>query len=549
MTLQKKRIDFWTITAWILLAIFLLFLVYPMGKLLLEAVYTDGHFTLDAFAKFFSKPNYYNTIGNSTKIAVCVMVCSLLLGIPFAYFYTFYQLKGRKLLFILCLLCTMSAPFIGAYAWILLMGNSGLITQMLKSIGIKGLTIYGFGGIVFVQTLKLFPLVVIYMNGAFRDIDNSLLEAAESMGCKGMERFKRVLMALTMPTILAAALLVFMRSFADFGTPVLIGRGYSTFPVLIYNSYLGENGTDYHFAAAVSVIAVLVTAVIFLLQRFASNRFKFTISALHPIAPKECKGISGVLMHIYCYVLVGIALLPQIYIVNMSFRNYRNAVLQPGYSLVNYQKALEKMLTRSIGNTMIVSIAALTLILVIAVLIAYLVVRRSSVLTNAIDTISMMPYIMPGSVVGIALVVAFSRKPLILTGGLTIMIIALAIRRMPFTSRSATAAMMKIPISIEEAALSLGASNLEAFGKITVPMMSSGIISGAVLSFVSIITEMSSGVILYNNNTITLTIGTYSCISSGVYGVAAVFATVTMLVTVICLALYLKFTKLEDVRM
>lgn len=549
MTLQKKRIDFWTITAWILLAIFLLFLVYPMGKLLLEAVYTDGHFTLDAFAKFFSKPNYYNTIGNSTKIAVCVMVCSLLLGIPFAYFYTFYQLKGRKLLFILCLLCTMSAPFIGAYAWILLMGNSGLITQMLKSIGINGLTIYGFGGIVFVQTLKLFPLVVIYMNGAFRDIDNSLLEAAESMGCKGMERFKRVLMALTMPTILAAALLVFMRSFADFGTPVLIGRGYSTFPVLIYNSYLGENGTDYHFAAAVSVIAVLVTAVIFLLQRFASNRFKFTISALHPIAPKECKGISGVLMHIYCYILVGIALLPQIYIVNMSFRNYRNAVLQPGYSLVNYQKALEKMLTRSIGNTMIVSIAALALILIIAVLIAYLVVRRSSVLTNTIDTISMMPYIMPGSVVGIALVVAFSRKPLILTGGLSIMIIALAIRRMPFTSRSATAAMMKIPISIEEAALSLGASNLEAFGKITVPMMSSGIISGAVLSFVSIITEMSSGVILYNNNTITLTIGTYSCISSGVYGVAAVFATVTMLVTVICLALYLKFTKLEDVRM
>ena len=109
--------------------------------------------------------------------------------------------------------------------------------------------------------------------------------------------------------------------------------------------------------------------------------------------------------------------------------------------------------------------------------------------------------------------------------------------------------MMKIPISIEEAALSLGAPKLEAFAKITVPMMSSGIISGAVLSFVSIITEMSSGVILYNNSTITLTIGTYSCITSGVYGVAAVFATITMVVTVICLALYLKFTRLEDVRM
>ena len=549
MSVKKRRLDFWSAVSWVLLLIFLVFLVYPVGRLLIEAVYTGGQFSTDAFQKFFSKPNYYNTIFNSTKIAVCVMAASLLLGIPFAYFYSFYQLKGRKILFVLCLLCTMSAPFIGAYAWILLMGNSGILTQMLKSIGITGLSIYGFGGIVLVQTLKLFPLVVIYMNGAFRDIDNSLLEAAESMGCKGVDRFKRVIMALTMPTILAAALLVFMRSFADFGTPVLIGRGYSTFPVLIYNSYLGENGTDYHFAAAVSVIAVLVTAVIFLIQRFASNRFKFTISALHPIAPKEATGLKGILMHLYCYLLVGVALLPQIYIVNMSFRNYRNAVLQPGYSLVNYQKALEKMLVRSIGNTLVVSVSALVIILVIAILIAYLVVRRSNVLTNTIDTVSMLPYIMPGSVIGIALVVAFSRKPLVLTGGLLIMTIALAIRRMPFTSRSATASMMKIPISIEEAALSLGAPKLEAFVKITVPMMSSGIISGAVLSFVSIITEMSSGVILYNNSTITLTIGTYSSITTGIYGVAAVFATVTMLVTVICLALYLKITRLEDVRM
>ena len=549
MSVKKRRLDFWSVVSWVLLLIFLVFLVYPVGRLLIEAVYTGGQFSTDAFQKFFSKPNYYNTIFNSTKIAVCVMAASLLLGIPFAYFYSFYQLKGRKILFVLCLLCTMSAPFIGAYAWILLMGNSGILTQMLKSIGITGLSIYGFGGIVLVQTLKLFPLVVIYMNGAFRDIDNSLLEAAESMGCKGVDRFKRVIMALTMPTILAAALLVFMRSFADFGTPVLIGRGYSTFPVLIYNSYLGENGTDYHFAAAVSVIAVLVTAVIFLIQRFASNRFKFTISALHPIAPKEATGLKGILMHLYCYLLVGVALLPQIYIVNMSFRNYRNAVLQPGYSLVNYQKALEKMLVRSIGNTLVVSVSALVIILVIAILIAYLVVRRSNVLTNTIDTVSMLPYIMPGSVIGIALVVAFSRKPLVLTGGLLIMTIALAIRRMPFTSRSATASMMKIPISIEEAALSLGAPKLEAFVKITVPMMSSGIISGAVLSFVSIITEMSSGVILYNNSTITLTIGTYSSITTGIYGVAAVFATVTMLVTVVCLALYLKFTRLEDVRM
>lgn len=543
---EKRKIDFWTVITCLLALLFLVFLVYPIGGLLKEAFVKDGAFSLDGFAEFFSKKHYYGTIGHSTMIGVCVTVLSLLIGIPFSYFYTFYKLKGKKVIFVLCLLCTMSAPFIGAYAWILLMGNSGLITQALKLIGIKGISIYGFGGIVFVQVLKLFPLVVIYMNGAFRDIDNTLLEASESMGCKGIERFKRVIMGLTMPTILAAALLVFMRSFADFGTPVLIGRGYTTFPVLIYNEYLGENGSDFHFAAAISIIAVFVTAIIFLVQKVASNHFKFTINALHSVQPKEAKGVKGVLMNGFCYLTLAFALLPQIYIINMSFRNYTNSILKPGYSLQNYKKALEKNLFRAVGNTLVVSFAALAIILVIAVLISYLVVRKNNIANNAIDTVSMMPYIMPGAVIGISLVIAFSKKPFSMTGTLLIMIIALAIRRMPFTSRSATAAMMKIPISIEEAALSLGAPKLSAFIKITIPMMSSGILSGAILSFVSIITEMSSGVILYNNSTITLTVGTYTCITSGIYGVAAVFATVTTAITVICLIIYLKISKSED---
>ena len=547
MNYNSKR-DGWTLISIILLILFIMFLLYPLFNLLKEAIYTEGRISFDGFKTFFSEYYYWSSIINSVKIAVCVMIVSLLLGIPFSYFYSFFNLKGKKVLFILCLLCTMSAPFIGAYAWILLFGNSGLFTEILKSFGIRGITIYGFWGIVFVQSLKLFPLVVIYMNGAFRDIDNSLLEASESLGCKGLNRFFNIIMALTMPTILAAALLVFMRSFADFGTPILIGRGYSTFPVLIYSQYLGENGSNYHFAAAISVIAILVTAIIFIIQKVITNKFKFTINSLHPIEIKSANKINSILMHIFCYVLVGISILPQLYIVNMSFRNYRNSILRPGYSLVNYSKALEKALFTSIGNTLIISVVALAIIIIIAVLIAYLVVRRNNILNNTIDTISMLPYIMPGAVIGISLIVSFSKYPFILTGTLLIMIIALVIRRMPFTSRSATATMMQIPESIEEASISLGASKSKTFVNITVPMMTNGIISGAVLSWVSIITEMSSGVILYNNRTITLTISTYSAITGGIYGVAAVFATITMIFTIICLIIYLKSTKLEDVK-
>lgn len=546
---RRRRFDVWTVVSLCIFALLAFFLVYPLWCLLKESVTLDGRLSLDAFERFFSKEIYWGSIFNSFKIGLAVMVLSLLIGIPFAYFYTFYQLRGRKVLFVLCLLCSMSAPFIGAYSWILLLGNSGVITQVLKAVGIHGVSIYGFGGIVFVETMKLFPLIVIYMNGAFRNVDASLLEAAESMGCTGVERFRRVLMGLTMPTILAGALLVFMRSFADFGTPVLIGRGYSTFPVLIYNQYLGENGSDYHFAAAISVIAVLVTAAVFLVQKLATSRFRFSINALHPVSPSRPNVVQGSLMNLYCYLAVAVSFLPQVYIIMMSFRNYNGSIMQEGYSLMNWERALSMNLPLATRNTLLVSVGAMAVIILVAVLLAYLVVRRANLFNDMLDTISMLPYIMPGAVIGIALITAFSRSPLVLTGTLVIMVIALAIRRLPFTSRSATAAMMSIPKSTEEAALSLGASKLSTFARVTVPQMMSGIVSGAVMSFVSIITEMSSGVLLYNNRTITLTIGTYTSISSGVYGVAAVFATVTTIFTIICLLVYLRVGGTEDVQM
>ncbi|MGN0183521.1 MAG: ABC transporter permease [Aristaeellaceae bacterium] len=540
----KRRRDIWIVLGLVLLLLFVVFFIYPCIRLLWEAFYTEKTgFTLKAFTKFFSKKYYYSTILNSFKVSAAVMLISLLLGIPFSYFFSFYRLKGRKVLFVLALLCTMSAPFIGAYSWIMLLGRSGVITKLLESVGIKIGSIYGFGGILLVQSLKLFPLVVIYMNGAFQDIDNSLLEASANLGCTGLKRFFKVIMGLTMPTILAAALIVFMRAFADFGTPALIGEGYKTFPVLIYDSFLSEVGADYNFASAVSVLAIILTAVVFLVQKFATSRFKFTINSLHPIQKKEAKGVKGFFMHAYCYLLIAVALLPQFYIVFDSFRDYKGQVAQDTYSLSNYQNAIRKLLGRSIKNTLVISILALVVIVIIAVIIAYLVVRRPSGMSHTVDTISMLPYIMPGAVIGIALIIAFNTKYFSLTGTMAIMVIALAIRRMPYTSRSATATMMQIPISTEEAAISLGASKIKTFIKVTVPQMTSGIVSGAILSFVSIITEMSSGIFLYNNSTITLTLSTYNAITLGSYGTASAFATVTTLLTIVCLVLYLVCTR------
>ena len=548
---SRRKPEIWSGVSVLLLLAFVIFLVYPLFILIRLSVFNpEGRFTLDYFVKFFSTDYYVSTIGNSLKVTIAVTVMALLVGIPMSYFYTFYQLKGKKLIFVLSILCCMSAPFLGAYSWIMLLGRNGVITKFLETyLGIKIGSIYGFDGILLVQTLKFFPLVFIYMNGALKNIDNTLMEASASMGCTGIKRLFGVVTRLVMPTMLAAALLVFMRAFADFGTPMVIGEGYPTFPVLIYNNYVGETGSDYSFAAAISVIAIVITTVVFLIQKWATNKFDFALNALHPVDPKKPKGISGVLMHLYCYGVCALAFLPQMYIIYLSFRNCKGAVFTKGYSLGNYQAAAKQLLGRSIKNTVLLGGGGLLIIIVLAVLIAYLVVRRRSLLNNTIDTLSMVPYIMPGAVIGIALLTAFGKPPIVLTGSITIMLIALVIRRLPYTIRSATASLMQIPISMEEAAISLGASKMKTFMKITVPMMSPGIISGAILSWVAIITEVSSAIILYNNKTITLTMSLYLAIYRGKDGMAAAFASVVTVVTIISLLIYLKVSKSEDIKL
>ena len=547
----KKTFDLWTIYSIVILALLALFLLYPILTITKQAFFdSDGTFSFVQFKKFFTRKYYFETILNSLKVGLSVTLFSLLLGIPLSYIYSFYKIKGSKAVYILTVLCSMSAPFLGAYSWVLMFGRNGVITHICEALFGRSLgTIYGFGGIVFVQSLKLFPLVFIYMNGAFKNIDNSLIEAAANLGCTGIKRFCKVTMMLSMPTILAVSLLVFMRSFSDFGVPLLIGEGFRTFTVEIYNQYLGETGTNHNFAAAVSVIAVVITALIFFLQKYASRKFDFSISSLHPVDKKKPKGIMAGLMYCYSYLLVFIAFLPQIYIFISSFKNYQGSIVKPGYSLNNWKNSFDAGILTYAKNTIVIGVLSLAIIVVFATLIAYLVVRRRNIVNQTVDTLSMLPYIIPGSVVGIAMILAFGHKPMMLVGTTAIMIIAVCIRRMPYTIRSSVAILQSIPVSLEEAALSLGATKLKAFIKVTVPGMSSGIISGAIMSWIAIITELSSAIILYTNKSITLTLATYINLNRGVDGIATACASLLTLFTAASFVIYMHFSKDGEVSM
>lgn len=540
----KPKKDIWTIVSIAILCLFGLFMIYPLAILLKNAVVNqENKFTLEHFFKFFSKSYYFGTIANSFKVSLSATILALLLGVPLAYFFNMYEIKGAKALQVIIILSSMSAPFIGAYSWILLLGRNGLITNFVKNLtGIKLPNIYGFGGIMLVLCLQLYPLVFLYVSGALKNLDSTLLEASENMGCSGAKRFFKLVIPLCMPTIIAASLMVFMRAFADFGTPLFIGEGYRTFPVEIYNSFMSETGGDTHFACAVAIIGIVITTVIFLFQRYVNSKYKFTMNALHPIKSKKIHGVKNVLVHAFCYLVVFIAYAPQMYVIYTSFKNTSGKLFTSGYSLRSYTDAFSK-LQNAIPNTFIIGGSALVIIIVLSVLIAYLVVRRSNGINKTIDVLSMIPYVIPGAVVGISLVIAFNKKPMVLVGTATIMIIALVIRRCSYTIRSSVATLQQIPMSIEEAAISLGCSKMKAFFKVTIPMMSNGIISGALLSWIAIITELSSGVILYNYRTTTLTIQIYTYVSRGNYGIAAAMATILTVMTIITLVIFMLFSK------
>jgi iron(III) transport system permease protein len=548
---RKPKFDLWAFIGLGILGLYGIFLIFPMMNLISQAVRDKdtGALTLGYFFEFFSTPYYFNTLWNSFKVTTAVTLLTLVAGTPLAYIFTRYEIKGKSVLRVLIILSSMSAPFIGAYSWILLLGRSGVITQFFQNnLGITFPDIYGFAGILIVLTLQLYPLIFLYVTGALNNVDNSLLEASENLGCSGIKRFFKIIIPLISPTLFAGGLLVFMRALADFGTPMLIGEGYRTFPVTIFNEFISEIGGDDGFAAAISIIAIIITTIVFLAQQYITMRKTFSMSSINKIRPKEAKGIKRILIHAYSYILVGISFMPQVYIFYTSFKNVQGLAFAPGYSFQSYIDAFDKV-GSAISNTMIIPAISLVIVVFLAVLLAYISIRRSNALSKVLDSVSMIPYIIPGSVIGITLLIAFNKPPILLSGTLIIMVIGLVIRRMPYTIRSTAAILQQIPMSIEEAALSLGSSKLNTFYKITMPMMAAGIISGAILSWITMISELSTAILLYTARTRTLTVEVYTQIIRGNYGIAAALATILTVLTVISLLIFNSVSKEDDLAM
>lgn len=548
---KKIKLDFWNIVTFLIIIVFAIFLIYPLLSLFLDGFKDSksGAWSLMNYIQFFSKKYYTSALINSFKLTISVTVIAVLIGVPLAYFMSFYKIKGKGVLEVLFIISMMSPNFIGAYSWILLLGRNGSVTKFLeKALGINMPSIYGFAGMLLVFSLKLYPFIYIYVSGALKKIDVALSEAAESLGCGGLKKVFTVIMPLITPTLVAAALLVFMNCMADFGTPALIGEGYRVMPTLVYSEFVGESGGSANFAACMATIMIIITALVFFLQKWYINTKSFTMSSIRPIQPKEPKGIFKVLIYIYIYMLAGLSIIPQAMVVYTSFKATKMQVFVDGFSLGSYKKVADKALA-AVTNTYVFCFFAIVIIITLGMLIAYLTVRRRSVLTSAIDSIAMFPYIVPGSVLGITLLIAFNHQPLMLAGTAFIIIISLVIRRLAYTLRSSSAILYQISPSMEEAAVSLGDTPAKSFVKVTAKMMLPGVASGAILSWITIINELSSSVMLYTSKTKTMSVAIYNEVIRASYGPAAALASILTLTTVISLLVFFKVSGSKDVTM
>ena len=331
--------DFWFWVKVLIFAVFLVFLVYPFSTLVINSFFSSKAegVTLYNFERFFTKKYYNQALGNSLMVSLIPTITSILIGVPMAYLMTRFNIAGKTFWHVLIILSLMCPPFLGAYSWIILFGNAGVVTKWLTDLlGFQMPSIYGLGGICAVFTLKLFPYVYLYVSGAMGSIDRSVEECAENLGSGKLRRLLTVTIPVVTPSIAAGALMVFMTALADFGTPgILAGGDFRTLPVLIFNEYLSETGGNANLASAISMIIVVISLLILFLQKWWVARKNYTMSALRPPEIAQYHGWKRFLVTLPVAVVSLVSFLPQVIVIFCSFvkTNYSNFVFSEGFTL------------------------------------------------------------------------------------------------------------------------------------------------------------------------------------------------------------------------
>jgi iron(III) transport system permease protein len=515
-----------------------LFLLYPLSSVF-SASFLDAdgqHFTLMNYVKMLGRPYYRQAIANTLGIGVMATLVTTALAIPFAFAVARLAVPGKSILLALASAPLVLPSFVSAYALVLLFGRSGIVTHWLQSIGLDFGSIYGASGIVIVYALTLYPYVLLPTIAAFKAVDVSMEEAAQNLGSSPTRTIRTVILPIVMPAILAGGLLVLIETLENFGVPFVLAEDMPIFAVEAFKLFIGETAPNPSSAGVLGVLLILTTVLVLLIQRrFLSQRRFATNARQTPPLLAVGRGMQA-LATFYCWAIVVLALVPFFAIVVLSFMEFRGPVLHHHFSLDNFAFLLDRS-ARPLSNTLIFASAAALCATLVGVPVGYVVARQRNGVATLLDVVATLPFAVAGTVLAIGYVVSFNTGPLMLTGGPLILVLAYTVRKVPFTVRSASAIVHQIDGSLEEASISLGRSPFQTLLRIVVPLMVGGIMSGLVLTWVTVASELSATIVLYSGPWSTMTVVMFQALESGGAGIATAAASILIVVTLVPVAL------------
>jgi iron(III) transport system permease protein len=514
---------------WLLL---LLFIVYPLLMLLSRAFIDGGHLTFDALLATLKSPSSLRALRNSLLLALMVGVVGTFVGLLFAFTVDRASLGARtaRLIDAMTFLPLISPPFTTSIAFVFSFGPRGLITYDL--LGLKNAQMYGLTSTFAAETLTYFPIAYLALRPMLASISSNFEEASFSLGGSRWHAFRTVTLPLIIPALANAFLLLFGCSLADFATPLILAG--SDFSVLPTEAYLQITGMfDLKSGAILSLLLLIPAGLVFYAQeRFVAGRSYVTVTGKAATAAKRNSVSSSarILLLMFCILTVALIL----YFYALLF--YASIVLAFGanytLTLEHYRVIFSEGLP-AIKDTLFVAAIGMPLGGLYAILVGYLVGRTKFVGRRAMELISMLNYALPGTIVGIAYLLAFNDKPLALTGTATILIACYVFRYSPTGIRTTIALLQQIDKSMEEASASLGANSLVTFRRVMLPLILPAFFAGLGVVFIRSMTAISATIFLVSINWSLITVKILENMTEVALGPAAAFSVFVIVIVLV----------------
>jgi len=515
------------ITGFMVLGLFIIvgvFVAFPLFEALRLSFFRNNQFSMDRW-KMGLSPAYIVALWGSLRLGVSTATISTILGFLIAFLVERTSFRQKKLVTTLATMPVISPPFSLSLSIILLFGNNGLISKQL--LNMQNTSIYGLGGLTLVQTISMFPIAYLTISGVLRQIDSTVEDASLDLSATRWQTFKSITFPLTVPGILSAWMLVFTNSLADFANPLLLS---GNLRVLSTEAYMMVTGrmNDLGGGAVLSFMLLLPTVTAFMVQRFWVSRKSFVTVTGKPsttLTELTTTPVRNILAGI-TWAVLGFILMLYLTIVAGCF--VRNWGIDYTFTLENWKAIPDSW--DSLTSTVLLALISAPLAGLIAMVAAMLLVRKKFPGKRLLEVLMMTPYAIPGTLIGIAYVIAFNKQPLLLVGTGAIIVINYVIRELPVGLENGITALHQIDPSIEEAAQDLGADVPTVFKTIVLPLVRPAFLSSMSYTFVRSMTAVSAIIFLISAKWYHLTIKILSYSENLRFGLASVLCTVLIII-------------------